>query len=101
MILYNVTISIENVCHDEWLDWMRNRHLPDVMATGFFVKNTILRLLTEEENGSTTYAFQYYLPNLASLADYQNTYENVLQSQHQQRYRNRYVSFRTVLEVVE
>ncbi|MBC7921055.1 MAG: DUF4286 family protein [Ferruginibacter sp.] len=101
MILYNVTISIENACHDEWLEWMRNRHVPDLMATGFFVKNTILRLLTEEENGNTTYAFQYYLRNLTDLEDYQNTYGTILRAEHQQRYRNRYVSFRTVLEVVE
>ena len=101
MILYNVTISIENACHDEWLNWMRNRHVPDIMATGFFVKKAILRLLNEEDNGNVTYAFQYYLRNLTDLEDYQNTYETILWAEYQQRYRDRYVSFRTVLEVLE
>lgn len=101
MILYNVTINIDNACHDEWLDWMKSKHVPDLMATGFFVNNRILRLLNEEDNGGTTYAFQYFLQSREDLHNYEKTYGTILQAAHQQRYRDKYVSFQTVLEVVD
>ncbi len=45
MIIYNVTININHDVHDNWLDWMRSVHIPDVMATGMFLESKMLRLL--------------------------------------------------------
>ena len=100
MILYNITINIDHACHDEWLDWMKSKHIPDLMATGFFVSNRILRLLNEEDNGGTTYAFQYLLQSREDLRRYERDHGARFQAEHQQRYRDRHVSFQTVLEVV-
>jgi hypothetical protein len=101
MILYNVTINIDNSCHDEWLAWMKNEYIPALMATGLFVRNTILRLMNEEDNGGTTYAFQYYLHNIEDLAAYENTYAPLHQAEQAKRYSEKFVSFQTILEEVE
>jgi hypothetical protein len=101
MILYNVTINIEHASHDEWLDWMKNTYIPDQMATGFFINHRILRLLNEEDNGGVTYAFQYFLNSREDLDKYEKAYGTLFESEHQQRYRDKYVSFQTVLQVVD
>lgn len=31
MIIYNVTVNIEHNVHDEWLKFMKDEHIPDVM----------------------------------------------------------------------
>ena len=36
MIIYNVTINIEEAATAEWLAWMQETHIPDVIATGKF-----------------------------------------------------------------
>jgi hypothetical protein len=100
MILYNVTINIDNSSHDEWLHWMKSKHVPEQMATGLFVKNTVLKLMNEEDNGGTTYAFQYFLNSLADLEAYEKTYGAVFQAEHQQRFNDKFVAFRTILEVI-
>ncbi len=41
MILYNVTISIDPEVHQEWLAWMKEVHIPDVLKTGMFRENKI------------------------------------------------------------
>jgi hypothetical protein len=53
MILYNVTVSIDPSIHEEWLEWMKAKHIPDVMSTGCFVEARISRVHGEEENGMT------------------------------------------------
>ena len=70
MILYNVTSSLEPTAADEWLDYMRSTHIPEVMETGFFIKSQLLRLLNEEEGG-ITYAAQYYCLSVEQLEEYQ------------------------------
>lgn len=101
MILYSVTINIENTVHDEWLQWMKNEHVPNVLETGLFVDNKILRLLTEIDNGGVTYSFQYYLKSMEDYIVYQNEHADRLQGEHMKRYKDKFVAFRTILEVLE
>ena len=41
MIIYNVTVSVEESIKTDWLDWMKTEHIPEVMATGVFAKAQI------------------------------------------------------------
>ena len=36
MIIYNVTVSVEESIKKDWLTWMQDVHIPEVMATGIF-----------------------------------------------------------------
>ena len=36
MILYNVTVKIAKAVHDDWLEWMKTVHIPDVLKTNLF-----------------------------------------------------------------
>jgi hypothetical protein len=101
MILYSVTVNIDNNVQEEWLQWMRSVHVPEVLATGLFVENRILRLLNEEDNGGSTYSFQYLLKSMDDYNTYQKEYAPALQASHKMRYADRFVAFRTLLEVVE
>jgi hypothetical protein len=58
MILYNVTINIDDTVHDKWLHWMQEKHIPEVLATGKFSSARMVKVLVEEEMGGTTYATQ-------------------------------------------
>ena len=100
MILYNVTSSIEPEIADEWLAFMQETHMPEVMATGFFIRSQLCRLLNEEEGG-ITYAAQYYCASLEQLEEYQRVAAPGLRTDLEIRFPGQYVSFRTVLEVMD
>ena len=44
MIIYNVTVNIEDSIHDEWLKWIKN-HIPQVLATGKFIDARLTKVL--------------------------------------------------------
>ena len=44
MFLYNVTIIIEDAAAEEWLQYMNEFHIPEIMATGKFVSNRLLKI---------------------------------------------------------
>jgi Domain of unknown function (DUF4286) len=102
MIIYNVTVKIARNIHSEWVEWMRKEHIPAMMATGFFTKNTMLRLLDPpaDEEG-ITYAIQYTCNNIEALRRYQEEEAPSLQAQHAARYDGQFFAFRTILKVVE
>ncbi len=100
MLIYNVTIKIDHDLHEDWLRWMREVHIPDVMATGLFESHRLCKVLGDEDAQGITYAIQYACPDLETFLLYQQQHAARLQAKHAARYRDKYVAFRTLLEVV-
>lgn len=98
MYIYNVTVNIDATVHDEWLQWMKEVHIPEVLATGIFVDNRMAQVMVEEEQG-ITYSLQYRFKNLEDLDRYQKEYAPGLQAEHSARYKGRFVAFRTILRI--
>lgn len=101
MIVYNVTVKIENGIRQEWLEWMSSVHIPEVLATGCFVDYRILHLLGQDDSQGTTYAIQYRSPDINTLQLYMDRYAPALQKAHKERYEGKFVAFRTLLQTIE
>lgn len=100
MYIYNVTINIEESVHDEWLKWMKEIHIPDVLATGKFFNAKMCKVLVEEEMGGTTYSVQYTTSDKETLDLYYQEDADRLRQDITQRFAGRFVAFRTELEIV-
>jgi len=102
MILYSITINIEKVVHDQWLDWIRAHHVPTILKTGLILDNKILKLFNEEENNTgITYSFQFFFRDFEALEIYQREFEPGIDNELYKNYSSQFVEFRTVLEVIE
>lgn len=100
MILYNVTLTLEHEIHDEWLDWMLHHHLDQVMATGMFLERRLSRLLVPENPDHVTYTAQYLCESQEKLDRYRSEFAPALQADGIQRFGDKMLAFRTVMEVV-
>ena len=101
MIIYNVTININNSVAGEWLQWMKDVHIPDVMATGMFLENHIYRVLADEDSGGFTYAIQYFCSDMEKYEQYQRDFAPALQAEVTKKYADKFVAFRTLLQLVK
>ncbi len=101
MILYNVTVNIDSDVEQDWIDWMKTTHIPEVLETGFFTGHKMMKMLSEaEDETGKTYAIQYSLENLDNLETYLNTVAPKLQKASIIRYGTKMAAFRSVLEEV-
>mgnify|MGYP000058834913 FL=1 len=100
MIIYNVTVNIEESVEQEWLQWMKDTHIPDVMKTGMFLSSKMTLVLVEEQMGGKTYSIQYTCKNKETLDEYEQNYAPALQKDHNDKYQGKFVAFRTLLEVI-
>jgi hypothetical protein len=101
MIIYNVTINIDHSVHHEWLNWMKEVHIPEVMRTGLFVENRMLKVLGDEDSGGVTYSVQYTCRSMDDYKKYEEEYAPALRAKNNARYQDKFVAFRTLLETVD
>ncbi|MBM3921006.1 MAG: DUF4286 family protein [Sphingomonadales bacterium] len=101
MIVYNVTCHISSDMEAEWLNWMRAEHLPEVMATGCFLEVKMMRLLTQaDDDEGINIAVQYTAQSMADYDRYRDTHAPALQAKTRDKYGERVLAYRSLLEVI-
>jgi hypothetical protein len=100
MFIYNVTVNISDDIQNEWVRWMREIHIPDVMKTGCFVDSQMVKVLYVEDEGHT-YSIQYKFLEMADMERYQKDFAPKLQAEHTAKFKNKYAAFRTLLQVID
>lgn len=101
MYIYNVTTNIDESVHDQWLKWMKEVHIPDVLATGKFLSAKMCKVLVEEELGGITYSVQFTTLDKETLQSYYDNNASKLQLDAMKLFPNKFVTFRTELEVID
>ena len=93
MIIYSITIVINDSIVKEWECWMRTKHIPNVMATKLFQSHNFLKDL----NHHNKYIIQYTLGNISDYITYKNKFASKLQDEHIEKFGNQYKAWRSLL----
>jgi hypothetical protein len=100
MILYNITINVTPDIEEDFITWMRDIHIPEVLETGIFHEHKFLRLLHDSEDGSINYCIQYFTDTMDQMMKYEKEHAPALRAKTKERYQDRAVAFRTLLESI-
>ena len=85
---------------NNWLEWMINEHLPEILNTGCFTKYQIAKLIDVDETDGPTYAIQYYAHSINDYNTYISQYATALRQKTQKLWGDKCISIRTLMEVV-
>ena len=100
MIIYNVTIYIDQSIHKEWLIWIREQ-IGRVLETGKFEKATFSRVLVEDNSREITYSVQYKSYSREALDTYYKESADKLRKKGQERFGEKMLTFRTELQIID
>lgn len=101
MFIYNVTTNVSWAIYDDWLEWMRQEHMPDVLKTGCFINYQLLKLHEQDETEGPIYVAQYFAESKALYNRYIELYANDFRKVISEKWGENIYAFRTLLEVVE
>ena len=59
MIVYSVTVAIDDSIEQDWVNWMKEVHIPEVMATGKFIDFRFCRVFPHHEDDNKSYNISY------------------------------------------
>ena len=100
MLIYNVTTKVSLEIQADWLHWLKEEHIPEVMATNMFTHHRLLRLLDTDESDGFTYAVQYFCNSHELYEHYISHFAPGLRQKALDRWGNQFISFRTLMEVI-
>lgn len=100
MIVYNVTTKLTWSIHDNWVKWMKEVHMPEVVSTGCFTHSQLLRVLEIDEEEGPTYAAQYFAHSMEKKNEYIEKFATSLRNKVFNEWGNQFISFRSIMEVV-
>jgi hypothetical protein len=101
MYLYNITYNISEEVHEEWLRWMREIHIPEVVKEAQFSGAKLIQVLIDEDMGGITYSVQYQMSDKNLLDNYIKDKSQKFNSEMNKLFLNHYVSFSTELRVID
>ena len=100
MFIYNVTTHVEPTIESQWLAWMIEEHVPQMIQTGKFKKAIIFKVITENDLGGVSYATQYHCYDRTTFESYQKEDADRLKKHALDKFDERILSFRTELEQI-
>ena len=100
MIIYNVTTKVDGSIKSDWLAWMQEVHIPEVLKTDCFTDIVILQLLEVDNTEGPTYAIQYHAESKALYNRYIDKFANGMLQKAFDKWGNKFISFRSVMQVV-
>ncbi len=100
MFIYNVTIKVQEVIHEDWLQWLKDEHVPEVLATGCFTNATIVKLLELDDSEGPTYAIQYVAESKVLYNQYIENFSGILRQKSFDKWGNQFMGFRSLMQVI-
>jgi hypothetical protein len=100
MVVYNITVKVHTSIESEWVKWQKQEHIPEIMASGQFSEHKFYRLLEQDDREGITYVVQYFAPSLKHYETYINKFAPLLREKAISRWGNKFIAFRTIMEVV-
>lgn len=100
MIIYNVTVKADHSIAEDWLNWLKEEHIPDVLGTGCFTDARILRLMEVDESDGLTYAVQYHADSMAAYNRYIRDFSDAMRKKGTEKWGEKCIAFRSVMQIV-
>ena len=100
MIIFNDTVIIEEAIQQKWLKWIKEVHIPAVMATGHFKSYQVLNVI-DSPNEGVTYCIQYRADSIADFNQFYSKHLHRLQEAHNLEFENQFVIFNTLMQTVD
>lgn len=100
MIIYNVTVKVDNSIAQEWVQWMKQEHIPDLLATGLFFDCRLCYLLEQDEHEGKTYTAQYFCESMEQYNTYIAEHAQKMRDKGFARFGNKFIAFRTLMRTI-
>lgn len=101
MIVYNITYAIPHVLYDDWMNWMRTTHIPEIMSTGHFKHFQIMQLMDVDETEGVTIAVQFHAKSESCYNTYLTEYAPALRLKASSVWGDKIPGFSTKLRIVQ
>lgn len=100
-IIYNVTVKVTGRIATEWVQWMIEQHIPEVIGTNCFYKYQLVKLMEQDDSEGPTYAVQYYARSSKDYERYIGFFAPALRQKTIDKWGDQFIAFRSLMQVIQ
>ncbi len=100
MYLFSITINVDDEVREELLEWVNGKIRPLLTDKALVYDFRVLKILSDETGHGTSYSFQYHLHNWEGVETFEERYDNEVAAGMYRFYKEKFVEFRTRLELI-
>ena len=101
MFIYNITAKVDHAIVDEWLQWQKEIHIPEIMATGFFAEHRFYKLLEHDDDEGKIFVTQFVTHSKAEYDLHLKQFATQLTKKVLDKWNDKVVSFSSLLQNVQ
>ncbi|MEI6866405.1 DUF4286 family protein [Flavicella sp.] len=101
MYIYNITTNIEESVENDWLLWMQEIHIPEMLKTGKFLAAKMCKVLVKGDMGGATYSVQYTAETKEALESFYKEDSVDLKNKMNSKYTGKFVFFETEMKLID
>jgi len=98
MIIYNITFKVDHESVKGWMEWQKQIHIPEMIATGCFYDHRFYELLEHEEEDGKTFVIQFYANSKNDYDHYLKNFAPEMKKKSSAKWNDHVISFRTLLQ---
>ena len=99
MIVYKVIIQIEKKIEKDWLNWMRDVHIPEIMDLNIFYKSQLFNIINNKEKEFSSFCIEYCCHSEQEYNIYKKKYSKNLQIKHIEKFKGKFKGERLILSL--
>lgn len=100
MVLYNLTIIVDETVNEEWQSWVKTAFIPKISETNLFISHRLLKVLNSPNEG-ITYCLQFVADNPGKYETFASDHASAIMGLHTQKFGNKCLSFSSLMEYME
>lgn len=100
MIVCNVTTKVALAIQKDWLQWIQEEHIPDIINTGCFTHATVLQLLEVDDSEGPTFAVQYFAESKSLYKNYMEKFAAQMRQKAFDKWGDKFIAFRSLMQVI-
>lgn len=99
MYIYNITFNIDESIQKEWLEWIKDSFIPEMLLDETITKFVLSQIMVSEEMGGITYSLQFSVTTAQNLEELLKKDPKNIPFQSQ-RFSEKQVYFSTGMKVI-
>ncbi len=101
MLIFNTTYKVSGSQNDNWLNWIREHHIPFMLSSGDFSKPQTTKIVGSEDNEGISYSVQFHICDMPALIQWHKEFATTFQNSCKAAFGEEVSFFSTVLEIIE
>jgi len=101
MIIYNTTYSVSDKVYGSFLKWVKEKHIPQMISSGYFSEFKLSRVLTDEDQDGSSISLQLTAENVTAVSKWREQYGDLFDMEISSLFSVNVLYFSTFLEIID